>query len=204
VDPNFTITDNGSGNDDHPHADIRNGDAFMSSVYQAVTSGPKWDKTVLIITFDEWGGFFEHVPPPRVIAANNVDPDQVNGQVLLGFRVPPVIVSPFTRNTGTTPLVKHALFDHTSILKLIEWRWGLAPLTPRDASSQIGNLATIMNFASPNAGLPGLPSPGTVSAPACSGGGIFHARPRLAAEQGSPWSRLAASPALPEFLARVR
>jgi len=64
VDPNYTILDDGTGNDDHPHADIRNGEAFLSKVYHAVTSGPGWKNTVLIITFDEWGGFFEHVAPP--------------------------------------------------------------------------------------------------------------------------------------------
>jgi phospholipase C len=208
VDPNYTITDNGSGNDDHPHADIRNGDAFLSQVFQAVSGGPGWHKTVLVINFDEWGGFFEHVAPPRVAAANNVDPDQVNGQVLLGFRVPPVIASPFTRNTGSSPLVNHTVFDHTSVLKLIEWRWGLQPLTPRDASPQIGNLATAMNFTSPNSGLPGLPSPSTVNAPACpGGGGIFgdsiH-RPALAAvERHDTWRNLARSPVTREFMARV-
>jgi phospholipase C len=204
VDPNYTITDNGKGNDDHPHADIRNGDAFLSTIFHALASGPAWNKTVLIINFDEWGGFFEHVAPPRVVAANNVDTDQVNGQVLLGFRIPPVIVSPFTRNTGASPLVNHTVFDHTSVLKLIEWRWGLQPLTPRDASPQIGNLATAMNFTSPNSGVPGLPSPGTVQAPACSGGGIFGPDGSLstAADPHNPWSKLAASPITREALSR--
>jgi phospholipase C len=206
VDPNYTIIDNGKGNDDHPHADVRNGDAFLSQVFQAVSSGPAWRKTVLIITFDEWGGFFEHVPPPRVAAANNLDQDQVNGQVLLGMRVPTVIASPFTRNTGPSPLVNHTVFDHTSILKLIEWRWGLQPLTPRDASPQIGNPATAMNFTSPNSGLPGLPSPSTVYAPPCYEGGILDsssAKPSFAKASGrnNAWTSLAASRLAREWLA---
>jgi phospholipase C len=163
VDPIYTVLDDGTGNDDHPHADIRNGDAFLARIFQAVTSGPAWQKTVLIITFDEWGGFFEHVPPPRAVAPNSVDPDEVNGQVLLGFRVPVIVISPFTRNSGVT----HTLFDHTSILKLIEWRWGLPPLTARDASTQIGNLAMAMNFAAPNANLPTVPLPNPVFAAPC-------------------------------------
>ena len=131
VDPIYTVLDDGTGNDDHPHADIRNGDAFLAAVFHAVAGGPAWDKTGLIINFDEWGGFFEHVAPPRVTAPNHVDSDEVTGRVL-GFRVPTVVVSPFTRNAAGTPEVNHTVFDHTSVLKLIEWRWGgAAPNGPR-------------------------------------------------------------------------
>ena len=65
VDPKFTLLDNGDGNDDHPHADLRNGEAFLYQVYQAITSGPGWKNTVLVVNRDEWGGFFDTVPPPR-------------------------------------------------------------------------------------------------------------------------------------------
>ena len=173
IDPAFTVLDDGSGNDDHPHADIRNGEAFLSKIYDAVTQGPGWLNTVLIITFDEWGGFFEHVAPPRVIAPNRVDTDQVNGNALLGFRLPAMIISPFTMNSTGQPLVSHTVFDHTSILKLIEWRWGLAPLTARDASASIGNPATSMNFSSPGGMAPKLASALPVSAAPCFEGGIF-------------------------------
>ena len=170
VEPSYTLLDDGSGNDDHPHADIRNGDAFLADVFYALARGPAWKNTVLIINFDEGGGFFDHVAPPRVVAANGVDPDIVAGQVLLGFRTPTIIASPFTRNPGAAPLVNHTVFDHTSVLKLSEWRWNLQPLTPRDASPQIGNFATEMDFASPNPVVPSLPRPGTVSAAPCFGG----------------------------------
>ena len=123
----------------------------------------------MIVNFDEWGGFFEHVPPPRVIAPNNVDPDLQNGQALLGFRVPTVIASPFTFGMG----VDGTLYDHTSALKLIEWRWGLNPLTARDASGDIGNPANNFNFAAPNAAVPQLPQPSPVFALPCFEGGIF-------------------------------
>ena len=103
------------------------------------------------------------------MAANGVDTDLVGGQVLLGFRTPTIIASPFTRNPGAVPLVNHTVFDHTSVLKLIEWRWSLQPLTPRDASPQIGNFATEMDFSSPNPAVPSLPRPGTVSAAPCFG-----------------------------------
>jgi len=113
---------------------------------------------VFIVTFDEWGGFFDHVPPPRATAANSVDPDVVNGKTLLGFRVGTVIASPFTRGMENSPFVNHTIFDHTSILKLIEWVWGLTALTPRDASNDVGNLASALNFAQPVVSLPTLPT----------------------------------------------
>jgi phospholipase C len=159
VDPRYTTIDDGLGNDDHPHADIRRGDRFLHDTFEAVASGPAWSRTVFIVTFDEWGGFFDHVRPPRATAANNVDTDMVNGKTLLGMRVPTVIASPFTRGVENSPLVNHLVFDHTSILKLIEWRWGLAPLTPRDASSDINNLAHALNFSTPVTSVPTLPKP---------------------------------------------
>ena len=69
IDPNWTFHDEGpssgnEGNDDHPHADIRAGEYFMSQIYNAVTQSPAWPRTLLIFTFDEWGGFYDHVPPP--------------------------------------------------------------------------------------------------------------------------------------------
>ena len=201
------MLDDGTGNDDHPHADIRNGDAFLSAIFQAVTSGPAWQKTVLVINFDEWGGFFEHVAPPRVVAPNAVDPDIVNGQVLLGFRTPAIVISPFTRNTQATPLVNHSLFDHTSVLKLIEWRWNLPPLTLRDGSSQIGNLASAMDFANPNASVPPVPLPSPVLAAPCFANllsppptGAPLAVPRSSnLRSQTPWTALAVSPAVQQW-----
>lgn len=109
------------------------------------------------MNFDEWDGFFEHVAPPRVTAANNVDTDLVNGKALLGLCVPTVVASPFSRGNPSNPRVSGLVFDHTSILKLIEWRWGLAPLSLRDASSDVQNLAYALNFDQPEVTVPILP-----------------------------------------------
>ena len=68
VDPRFLGEDDGTSGDDHPLADIRAGDAFLSQVFHAVSTGPGWHKTVLVINYDEWGGFFDHVPPRRITA----------------------------------------------------------------------------------------------------------------------------------------
>ena len=160
LDPRFTILDDGLGNDDHPHADLRAGEAFLGQVYKAITNGPGWKNTVLIINRDEWGGFYDTVVPPRVVAANDVDTDLVNGNALLGCRVPVVVVSPFSAGSPATPRIDSSLYDHTSVLKLIEWRYNLPPLTPRDASNQITNLALALNFQAPYTAPPALPAVG--------------------------------------------
>jgi phospholipase C len=190
VDPIYTILDDGTGNDDHPHADIRKGDRFLYDTFQAVARGPKWANTVFVVNFDEWGGFFDHVPPPRAIAPNNVDPDLVNGKALLGIRVPTVVASPFSVGDPNDPSVSALVFDHTSVLKLIEWRWGLPPLTARDASNDVANLAYALNFDHPNASVPTLPQPNAplIGAPCLGVGGILGAA--VPAPQTNVWSQL--------------
>lgn len=170
LDPRYTLLDDGLGNDDHPHADLRAGEDFLGQVYRAVTSGPAWKNTVLIINRDEWGGFYDTVVPPRVIAPNNVDTDLINGQALLGCRVPVIVVSPFTRGNPATPRIDSHLYDHTSVLKLIEWRYNLPPLTMRDSSNEIDNLALALNFSAPDYTVPSLP---VVSAPIPNPCGLF-------------------------------
>ena len=157
VDPWLTILDDGLGNDDHPHADLRKGEIFLREIVTTLAASPKWKNTVLVINRDEWGGFFDHVAPPRVIAPNNIDTDLVDGKALLGCRVPTLVVSPFTRGNAAKPRISSLLFDHTSVLKLIEWRWNLDPLTQRDASDEIANLALALNFSAPDTSLPALP-----------------------------------------------
>jgi phospholipase C len=120
IDLRYTVLDDGTDNDDHPHSDIRKGDLFLYKTFQAVARGPKWANTVFIVSFDEWGGFFEHVAPPRVTAANNVDTDLVNGKALLGLRLPTVVASPFSPGNPADSRVSALVYDHTSVLKLIE------------------------------------------------------------------------------------
>jgi len=159
VEPRFVDEASGTSGDDHPHADVRAGDAFLAQTFAAVAAGPDWAHTVFIVTYDEWGGFFDHVRPPRATAPNAVDPDVVGGKALLGMRIPVVVASPFTRGNARNPRVDSIVFDNTSILKLIEWRWGLRPLTARDASNDVGNLAVALDFDDPDARVPSLPFP---------------------------------------------
>jgi phospholipase C len=143
VDPRFIDEERGTSGDDHPHADIRNGEAFLASIYQAVTRSPAWPQTVLVVNYDEWGGFFDHVPP-EAAPIPPADQDAGNTDGLRGFRVPCLLISPFARRGYVSSL----LFDHTSVLRLIEWRWQLAPLTVRDAGAQ--NLAQALDFSAPD------------------------------------------------------
>jgi phospholipase C len=156
VDPLFTSSDEGTAADDHPHADIRAGESFLAQTYRAITTSPAWRRTVLIITFDEWGGFFDHVPPP---AAPDVDP----AYALRGFRVPCLVISPLARRRR----VAHGVYDHTSILRMIEWRWNLAPLSVRDAHAN--NIAAVLDFKHRNLRAPKITAP-RIAGRACPAG----------------------------------
>ncbi len=152
VDGQFAQELTGTGNDDHPHGDVRNGEQFIARVYDAIATSPQWKSTVLVISFDEWGGFYDHVPPPAAaIPPATAAAGDVDGR--LGFRVPALLVSPWARRQ----LVSHRQYDHTSVLRMIEWNWGLAPLTVRDATA--ANLADELDFAHPRAAPPPLALP---------------------------------------------
>jgi phospholipase C len=149
LDPFFVGEDQGGSNDDHPHADIRRGQALVSNVVRAITTSPLWSKTVFILTYDEWGGFFDHVRPPSL--PDLFTPTATEEHNTAGFRVPTIVVSPFAAKRT----VAHGLYDHSSILRFVEWRWGLKSLTPRDAAS--ANLATALDFRAPNLIAPDVP-----------------------------------------------
>jgi phospholipase C len=151
IDPAFDTEGNGTSADDHPLADIRLGERFIADTYHALASAGYLDNTVLMVTFDEWGGFYDHVPPPHVI--DDTNPADVShagdgttptdGQLIpdytqLGFRVPAIVVS----NLADRRVVRHGPFEHTSTLKLIESTFGLTPLSARDANAE--NLGTVL------------------------------------------------------------
>jgi phospholipase C len=142
VDPRFVDEGSGTSGDDHPHGDVRSGEEFLATIYNAVVSSPAWSRTLLVINYDEWGGFFDHVAPGTA-------PDADPTTALRGFRVPAVVISPRSRRGA----VAHGVYDHTSVLKAIEWRWDLAPLTRRDAAAR--NIAEVLDFGSPPRPAPG-------------------------------------------------
>jgi phospholipase C len=151
IDPAFNSEGDGTSADDHPLADIRLGERFIADAYHALADAGYLDNTVFVVTFDEWGGFYDHVPPPRV--ADDTDPANVDhtgdgttptdGRLIpdyrqLGFRVPTIVVS----NLAPARVVHDGPFEHASTLKLIESTFGLQALTARDAHAQ--NLGQVL------------------------------------------------------------
>jgi phospholipase C len=116
------------------------GEQFAASVINAVMSGPLWPNTMLLWTYDEHGGYYDHVPPPPALAPDDIPPDvsavssttlPYNGFAQYGFRVPFAVISPFAR----PHYVSHRVMDHTSICALAEYKWNLPALTYRDANA---------------------------------------------------------------------
>jgi phospholipase C len=157
VDPDFGLTDvagglvpgepvptvvRAQGEDEENPQNIRYGEAFVARVVNAVMSSPVWDKTLLVWLYDEHGGYYDHVPPPRAIAPDRIKPmlgpnDAPGGYDLYGLRVPDVVVSPWARPHH----VSNVVHDHTSILAFVERKWNLPALTYRDA-----NAAALLDF----------------------------------------------------------
>ena len=166
VDPNFggsSGEEPGLSGDEHPHGDVRTGQAFMADVVHAFMESPQWQRGALLIVYDEWGGFFDHVRPPRVPDVRN-DPDVDKDFGLMGFRIPAIAVSPWVRRGH----VAHSTYGFESILKLIAYRFGLDPLTLRDA--QAGNIGRSFDWTSkPALDLPDLPRPEHVVSMPCPG-----------------------------------
>jgi phospholipase C len=130
IDPNFidlSVLDP-SSNDDHPPSDIRAGQAFVLEVYEALRRSPVWNDTILVITYDEHGGFYDHQSPPAI-----KDPVYPT----LGVRVPALVVGPRVKNQ-----VSHQVFQHTSLINTILTRFAddpakaIAAMPARVASSQ--------------------------------------------------------------------
>jgi phospholipase C len=118
-------------NDDHPPADIKDGQDLVLAVYDALAASPQWDRSLLVIVYDENGGFYDHVPPPQ--AAD--DEPEMFGKY--GVRVPAIIVSPWIEPRT----VSHTLFDHTSIIKTILSRFCPKALNqPQQAKGRQGSL----------------------------------------------------------------
>lgn len=119
VDPPFRGTNRA---DDHPQGDIRMGQRFVREVLRAFTESKQWERGMFVLVYDEWGGFFDHRPPAtfqddRASAINQDDFGQG------GFRVPAIVMSPLARPGW----VDSTLFDHTSIMRFLEWRFLGAP-----------------------------------------------------------------------------
>jgi phospholipase C len=160
----------GTSGDEHPHGDVRMGQAFMADVVHAFMESPQFERGALFVVYDEWGGFYDHVVPKRVPdirSARDVDHDYG----LLGFRIPALVVSPYARKGH----VHHSTFGFESILKMIEYRFALRPLTRRDAYAT--NIARAFDWqAKPRTQPANLPRPEHIVGQACATGGSTQAR----------------------------
>jgi phospholipase C len=191
-----------SGNSQHPNYDVALGEALIQQVYQALRSGPGWDQTLLLITYDEHGGCYDHVSPPT----GAVPPDNSAGEfgfdfTRFGVRVPAVLVSPlipagtvFRVPAGTMPI------DHTSVLKTIEARWGLPALTARDAAAP--DLGDVLSLTTPRTDDPlaGVIAP-TSSAANPAAGEVSHLEQlhaQMIADLPVPDEELIGGPVLPD------
>jgi phospholipase C len=125
--------------------DISVGEGYAALVIDAVMKGPAWEKTALIWVYDEHGGWYDHVPPQPAVKPDNVPPELEAGDIpgaydYTGFRVPCCVVSAWSKKD----YVSHQVFDHTSILKLVETKWNLPAMTYRDANAR--NMLDFFDF----------------------------------------------------------
>jgi phospholipase C len=146
----------GAPNDDHPAANVLLGEQFIYDVVQTLVASPAWKSSVLFITYDEHGGFYDHVRPPRACPPTPGEVLQDHPFDQYGFRVPFIVVSPFARRR----FVSHADADHTSIVRFIQHWQHLPALTGRDANAW--PLLDMFDFEHPDLTSPDLgarPSP---------------------------------------------
>jgi phospholipase C len=146
--PSFSLLDpDFEASDDHPSHDIQRGQAFVASVYKALAEGPAWDKTLFIVTYDENGGFFDHVAPPKT-----VDWDAEFEQ--LGFRVPAFVIGPMVKKG----YVCKTQLEHSSIAATLKTRWDIKSLSPRmDATNDITDCIDPAKVKAPGPPPTGMP-----------------------------------------------
>jgi phospholipase C len=157
VDPIFVAT-NTVENDEHPPSNVQVGQNFTAGIVSALFKSPNWSSSVLFLTYDEHGGFYDGVAPPKAVAPDSIPPMFQPGDVPGGFdqygiRVPVAVISPYSK----PHYVSHDVYDHTSILRFIEMRFGLPNLTKRDLAAN--PMLDFFDFSEPSfAQPPALPA----------------------------------------------
>jgi phospholipase C len=161
---------------EHPSAVPDLGMSFVSQVLTTLTSNPEvWSKTVLFVTYDENGGFFDHVAPPTpppgtagefVTGTLPADAGGISGPIGLGFRVPALVISPFSRGG----YVNSDAFDHTSMLRFLEARFGVpVPNVSPWRRATVGDMTSTLGFGNANTSVPSLPAAPDALPAACPG-----------------------------------
>ena len=146
------------GNSMHPLDDVTRGERLIKDVYESIRKSPHWETSVLIVTFDEHGGFYDHVAPPPAVPPGDVETASYVQHDFsfdqLGVRVPALVISPHVPKG----VIDHTVYDHTSILRTVEALWNMKPLTDRDRAAN--DLFPLLSLASPRTDAPlTLPSP---------------------------------------------
>jgi phospholipase C len=149
-----------TGGDEENPQDMAYGESWAYSAVNAVLNSPAWPRTLLVYTYDEHGGYYDHVKPLAAIAPDSIPPalgpqDVRGGYDLYGPRVPAVVASPYSKPNGVT----NVLHDHTSVLATIEAKWNLPRMTYRDANAH--TVADFLDLKSP----PALLEPPTIAKP---------------------------------------
>ena len=143
--------------DEHPPANVQVGEKFTHDVMQALVSSPNWSSSAMFLTYDEHGGFYDHVAPPPAVKPDNIPPMLLPGDTpgafdRLGIRVPAIVISPYAKKH----FVSHTVYDHTSILHFIETRFGLPTLTRRDKAAD--PMLGMFDFTKPSNPKPTVPA----------------------------------------------
>ena len=147
------------GTSQHPLDDVTGGERLIKEVYEAIRGSPVWESSMLIITYDEHGGFFDHVPPPTTVDPGDppTSPDSnKNGFNFrqLGVRVPALVISPYI----SKGVIDHRIYDHASVPATVEGMLGLTNMTQRDKMAN--RLDTLLTLTDPRADAPmTLPEP---------------------------------------------
>ena len=156
--PSVSFIQNSTGSDEHPTVSVQSGAKFASTFINALMKSPNWKDSVFFLTYDEAGGIYDHVAPPSAVNPDGIAPidlkptDTPGNFDHYGFRVPLIVISPFTK----PGYVSHNNADLTAILKFIEVRYGLASLTARDAAQP--DMSEFFDFTNaPNANPPDPP-----------------------------------------------
>ena len=160
--PPFTLIDPIYGrNDDHPPTHPVAGQILIQSVYTSLAQSPHWNESLLIVTYDEHGGFFDHVPPPTT-----VDDFASQGFDQLGFRVPSMVLGPYVK----AGLVDNTLRDHTTVYRTLAELWGLKSITAREAAA-----TSLLNVLDEDRIVNNNPAPPVMLPPIVADDAVIHA-----------------------------
>jgi phospholipase C len=156
--PQFSLLDPDYGNQSQENPqNITVGEGFLGQVIDALRTSPLWRKTLFIFTYDEHGGYYDHLPPPVALAPDSIPPTVQPGESMYdgfaryGFRVPSIVIGPYAKRD----YVSHVVYDHTSILAFLERKWNLQAMTYRDANAN--DLTDFIDVQAMKSGQPTFP-----------------------------------------------